>query len=320
MWDSNIDAMRAVLLLSIVSAHSSVARTEINGAVAIGIWRVWQVWACIGVPGFLILSGYLFKGKQESFTVMLRKKATSVMIPWIVCGTFIFFVSNYPTFGIGKMFQFLVGYYSYLYYIPVLLVCFLLFYFMADKSVFLILCIVVNISSLYVTQCGIYHAMFTNYLNILNWIGYFAVGCLLKKYDVLIKLKYQRMAVRWLVIFFPLGLIFLAAMNGMESYFYWFAFIVGTGSAIGIYCLCGIDVVKKLPYIATVGRWAFTIYLLHMPLAAVVKRMIRWISPNLYIVIPIIVIFAFCVLLQIICKLSEKRILFKHIMKIIGMR
>lgn len=320
LWDSGIDVMRIVLLFSIVSAHSSVSQSELNGVIADRIWKVWQVWASIGVPGFLILSGYLFKGKQEPFSMMLCKKAKSIMIPWIICGTFIYFVSNYPMISISKMLQFLSGYYSYLYYIPVLLTCFLLFYLLADKSGFLILCIVINILSLYFTQCGIHHAIFTDFLNIFNWIGYFAVGCSLKKYNILTKLKSQKIVVQCMIIFLPFGLIILAAMNSVESYFYWFAFVVGVGSTIGIYCFCSIDVVKKLPYITTVGRWTFTVYLLHMPLAAIVKRMIRWISPNLYIIIPIIVISVFCILLEMICKLSKKKILFKYIMKIIGMR
>lgn len=320
LYYTSIDVMRVFFLFSIIAAHSSVTRAEVVGKWSELLWKIWQAWACIGVPGFLVLSGYLFKGKQESFILTVYKKIHSIIIPWIVCGTIIYFICNYPKVGIQEMIQFIVGYNSYLYYILILLGCFLIFYLISSKNIFLLFCIIINILSLYFTQCGIYHATFTNFLNIMNWIGYFSVGCLLKKYEILVKIKSQSIVVRWLMIVLSIVIFICAVLSGVENYFNWFMFIVGIGMTIGIYCFCSFEKINKIPYILKIGRWAFTIYLFHMPLVAVVKKIIRSIYPELYILIPIIIILIFYIVLDFIEKLSNKYDLVKYISKILGMR
>lgn len=319
-WDSSIDIMRVFFLLSIIAAHSAVTSEEVTGKLAEIIWEIWQVWSCVGVPGFLILSGYLFKGKQEQFLPMLQKKMRSIVVPWLVCGTLVYFICNYPELGVQEMLQFIAGYYSYLYYIPILLVCFFIFYLLADKSGFLLGCIVINILSLYFTQCGIYHALFTDFLNIMNWIGYFSVGCLLRKYNVLIRIKFQSRAMRYMIIILALSIFVIAVASGVENYFCWIMFVAGIGTMLSIYCLCCFETIKKIPYLPQIGRWAYTIYLLHMPFVAAIKRVVRWIFPGLYIMIPVVIILIFSLVLSSIQRLSNRRILFKYVMKIIGMR
>lgn len=320
LYYANIDIMRVFFLFSIIAAHSSVTRIEITGKWSEMIWKIWQVWSCIGVPGFLIISGYLFKEKQESFILMTYKKVQSIIIPWIVCGVIIYFICNYPKIGVKEMIQFIIGYNSYLYYNLILLGCFFIFYLLPYNLIFFLFCIIINILSLYFTQYGIYHAVFTNFLNIINWIGYFAVGCVFKKYHILLNIKSQSIIIQWLIIALSTIIFICAVLSGIENYFNWFMFVVGVGIVIGIYCFCSFERINKIPYISKIGKWAFTIYLLHMPLVAVAKKIVRWICTDLYVLIPFVIILIFCIVLEFIQKLSDKSRFFKYITKILGMR
>lgn len=304
--NDRISAMRAILLFSIVSAHSSIAITETTGSLSQTLWKIWQVWSIIGVPGFFALSGYLHKGKEEKVSLTFKKKLKGVCIPWVLCGTLIYLITQYPAYNITLFSRFLVGYNSYLYYLTVLMVCYVLFYYLYKNTLFLAICIFGNIISLFLAQNGICIPGLTNFLNPINWIGYFAIGCLLKKYGGFELLEDKRMirigAVAMLIL-----LICVGALNDVTTYFYGFSFFIGAVSIVGVYSISCIPSIKNNYVFKKLGDYSFAIYLLHMPAVAMLKRIVRILNVNFYITIPVIVILIFFVVLSLVEKASKKK-------------
>lgn len=317
-WDNNITAVRVIFLLSIVAAHSSITREEASSEML--LWRIWQVWSLIGVPGFFILSGYLFKGKSAPLGQLWLKKWKSVITPWLICGSLIYLITQIGEYSRIGYLKFLLGHGSFLYYMSTLCVCFLLFYLFHDNTAVLFVFVALNCTSLILTQYGIYKPIFTNFLNIANWFGYFAFGCLIREYGLLEK---SRKTVRGNQIILALaGLIAIVCgvLLKVETYFYLAAFPIGCICFFSAYCLCILLKVEQSKIMRNIGTWSFSIYLLHMPVAAALKRVVRMVNLNLYVLIPVITIALFWMVLGVLDKLGSKNKIMDRITFLIGMR
>ena len=317
-WDNNITVTRALLLFSVIAAHSGITRVEASSAA--WLLDIWQVLSVVGVPGFLILSGYLYKGMPEPFVRLCAKKSKSVLLPWAVCGTLVFFVTQFGAYSLLGYVKFMAGYGSYLYYMTVLWICFLLFYFVYDKTVVLVLAVALNCVSLALIQFGIYRSLFTDFLNVANWIGFFAVGCILRKYGLLDKLKASGKVWKALFIVGGAAAFACAVLLKVETYFHLAVIPLGCLSFIALYCLCSLVKAEKSTVLRNIGNWSFTVYLLHMPVVAVFKRIVRRIYPNLYVLIPLFTVALFLAVLTVMDKAGRKFGPVKKINALIGMR
>lgn len=165
---------RVFAILFVIMAHS---RNE-NYLV---ISTITERLGAIGVPVFFIMSGYFFNIKKYGVKAFWKKRITSILIPWFFTGsvmytiTMIHEISNFKILG---LINFILGNGSYLWYLLVLIVCYLIFG-LIDKKWFCITFVVLNVISLVLTSFGLI-APPNPYLNVLNWSGFFAVGLLLK--------------------------------------------------------------------------------------------------------------------------------------------
>lgn len=171
-------AARVFAILSVISAHVTIRNSKI-------IANLYSAIGSIGVIVFFIAAGFYFK--RETFVTFVRKKAKNILLPWIVLGSAVYVVNsvlNRSAIKIGDWGLWLIGYKTYLYFIPVLVICFLLFYF--HNYISLGVAIALNALSLLFTSLGelepIIEALhITNYLNVFNWIGFFSFGILLRR-------------------------------------------------------------------------------------------------------------------------------------------
>ena len=262
------DAANAMAILSIVSAHITIRSSEMlaNLYAAIG---------SIGVVLLLIKAGYYFK--SYPFAVLVKKKFVSVILPWAILGSLVFVVNTILTsgiFNIVDLLLWLVGYKTYLYFVIVLLLCFLLFY--KNNTVTLISAIAINAISLVLTACGVMDPIIealhiTNYLNILNWIGFFAIGILLSRVNeekLYSFIKSTRLI--WIGISLA-GTVFITLSGyrvGYFSSFGWLYEIISTLSILGL-CTFGFMENKLLSGISSYG---YAIYLLHMMFIGVLGK------------------------------------------------
>lgn len=262
------DAANAMAILSIVSAHITIRSPEV-------LANLYATIGSIGVVLFLIKAGYYFK--NYPFVVLVRKKFVSIILPWIILGSLVFVVNTILTSGIfnfSDWLLWLVGYKTYLYFVVVLLMCFLLFY--KNNMVTLLGAIVINAFSLVLTACGVLEPVIealhiTNYLNIFNWIGFFAIGILLNRVNEE-KLYLFIKSTRFIWIGLSVvgtGLIVLGGYKvGYFSPLGWLYEILSTLSILGL-CTFGFMQNKLLSGISSYG---YAIYLLHMMFVGVLGK------------------------------------------------
>lgn len=179
--------MKAFAIFFVVMAHMSfsesyhtaeIIRTSVGQA---------------GVVVFFISSGYFHSGKSNDNKVFWQKKLKNFFLPWFLVATGTFFLSalifgmpnNLPIaysknlFGIGTLY----------WYMTVTTVLMILFKFI-KKDIFLYICMAISVISVVLSATGliVYKGDFNQYLNVFNWVGFFAAGVLLRKYNILQKL------------------------------------------------------------------------------------------------------------------------------------
>jgi len=291
-------ASRLLAILTIISAHINIKNSEI-------ISNFYSAIGSIGVIVFLIAAGYYFKPNKQPIH-FIKKKAVSIAIPWIVLGSMVYVVNSIligSRLGILSWIGWLVGYKTYLYFVPVILICFVLFYYHNLPT--LIVAMGLNVVSLSLTSAGILEPVvktlhITNYLNFFNWIGFFAVGILLRRipYEKCITFFTRtRIPVLCFSIFGVVLVTFTEYRVGYFSSFGWVFELICAWSVFGV-CTC-----KRIynKFSVSVSETSYGIYILHMMFVGILGK--------IYSVHPIVSVFANIIVM-----------LFTHLVLLVGRR
>ncbi len=309
--NDTISYIKGLAMMSAVSAHcnsigwgNSVA--EISSLILQNI-------GTIGVICFFILSGVLFHPTADRGVQYLRKKAASMLLPWCISGTavFLYVYLRKPPITFSNYINFLLGNGSYLYYMSVLFLLYIifgLFPFMRKKNTLIICVIVTIISTIWMYSPG----GINPYMNVLNWSGYFALGILIQqhqnrvdiflkrafKYRVIVYSLYSAIII-WQVINERGGYYF----NGINVVFCW----VGAFSII----LGGISVARRDGLISRnvqrLGVDSLFVYLWHMPIAGVTAFVMNiGALQNFVLLRPIIVCTVMLTALKVTSTVIEK--------------
>lgn len=194
--NSVLNVARFFAIISVIIAHSRSLSYEY---LSIFTERI----GAVGVVTFLIISGYYFNIEKYGSTLFFKNKIKTIIIPWVFTGTILYLI--------GLKFDFLdwllwiIGYKTYLYYLTILFCCYFIFSFSRSKYV-LYFSIIITLISLLFTSFGLVDSFwkmcfpnytFYNYFNIFNWLGFFAIGILLKnKLELLI----ERISSKWFIL------------------------------------------------------------------------------------------------------------------------
>ncbi len=294
---------RIYALLSIVSAHLYFLDT-FEAAVLSRL-------STFGVILFLFMAGYFFRPlKFENFGSLCRKKWISICIPWFFLGslTFLYKALLSPSFrSVAAFFRWMIGYDSYLYYLPVLLFCFLICY--KAPKICLWLMLPITVCSLLLTAAGVLGPVLAalhinNYLNPFNWIGFFALGMLaqgLGEETLFVFFKKSRFL--WMALFvatFSLLLVF------REVRFDYFSFVavpfelLGAGATLGLSTFT----LTHIPFFKRLSDISFSTYLIHMIFIGLLDEVLAKTAPTRFLssVIIIAVCFAFFFITQGVAK------------------
>lgn len=168
---------RAFGIFSVAFAHCTYSNLEQQ--------RIAALFGTIGVPIFLMASGYYYNNNLN-FLALCYKKIKSIIIPWIFWGGITYginVITGNSICSFSGYFQWLLGYGTWLYYVPVILCCYICFYRVRN---FHTVCIIAGISAIanIFTLCGISDMIriITNYQNPLNWFLFFLIGMVIKRY------------------------------------------------------------------------------------------------------------------------------------------
>lgn len=262
-------------ILSVVSAHSSRLPESFSYINKISSLILLSI-GSMGVPVFLIISGYLFNKNQKTFVEFFRIKIKTIFIPWMVCETIVWLYVTLRKGGVSflSLFSFLFGLNHSTYYLTVLSLLFIIYFYFKNYNSFLVITIVTSILSIIATSMGvnkINDIITTPYLNPLNWMIYFSVGILINRYFQIEKIAVLTKKLLYFSIPALAIILFFHLRNGLSlSYWSDFIFLNMLFSILVIFGLSSYLLNWSSTFFVMIGNYSFSIYLLHELVVGVV--------------------------------------------------
>jgi surface polysaccharide O-acyltransferase-like enzyme len=287
-----VDAVRATAIFLVVVIHLSAGQVVAwHSDTSLSWWvaHIFDALARPAVPLFVLLSGSLLLGKQESFTQFFKKRVSRIVLPWlwwVACTILLdyFFALNSTGFDNG-MRGFVVHYFmSGFWFMPLLVQLYVLTPFLrvlvakvSSKTLLLFGVGLIAIVSVQSTYCGVRDTCQVWPLTSgLQYLGYYLVGYAvsqlsLKKYQILLWSALWFFANLWII----LGTYSVSSVRGgfSEAYYQYLSVPVAITSVALFICSKywweqGTFKLGIKKYIARMSAASFGIYLLH---ALVVK-------------------------------------------------
>lgn len=260
--------MKAFAILSVIMAHMTFSETyHIAEIIRVSLGQ-------IGVVIFFISSGYFYSRKPDDSKEFWYKKAKFLLIPWFIFSTIVFILSN---FVFSKPHNLLVGFIKNFFgigtvywYMTVLVIMLFLFRYI-NKDISLVLCIGVSIISIFLSALGIidYSVDLNQYVNIFNWIGFFALGVLLRKKKLMDKLICPSAAIISLIGLIAVVVIAVVRGNKIEAYIDITSLFAELFGFVFLLNVSNLFANNKL--LTDVGKKSFFIYLMHVQAVGIVN-------------------------------------------------
>ena len=236
----------------------------------------------IGVVVFFVCTGFFYRREEKDSKLFWIKKSKTVIIPWVIMASATFLLSvvlsgSADGFPLSYI-KWVLGIGSHYWYMTVMLICFVLFncLFYSDhsqkiKRTGLYLCIVVSVISVLLSagKIIIYNASFNQYTNVLNWIGWFSLGVLVREkkwLDRITSWKLFTVACSLLIVFTALSSsreIIIEAYVDMYS--------VPIEVCGGICVLFIAKLLCNSNVLVDIGKKSFFIYLIHIQIAGMIN-------------------------------------------------
>lgn len=268
--------LKAFALVAIVMAHTYY--TEIPNEWAV---RYIHRFCTAGVFCFFFLSGFFFHPTKGQAAAFIRKKISSLVCPWFFCSSLYFallVVTHTMSPNLKHYINFVLGNGSFLYYLTVLCIFYLLFWHFSQNRAVLLLSILLSVFSTVLTGREVLPGLvdpdkwiFTYlnpYLNIFNWIGIFSLGVLFQE-NMYMEKTLQTVGKRWwaFTIGAFLSVLVLTPFDNNDGYWSNFSLILEAVIVLGLLGLaCGMGNKKVSMSLETIGRLTLPVYLLHMPI------------------------------------------------------
>ena len=189
--------------------------------------------------------------------------------------TFVYLYVDLRKGGLGLLswFKYIVGIQSYLWYMSALLILFLIFRLLSKYRIFRTLVPIVSIIS-FLAAGYLYLYLYSwsgQYLNFFNWQLFFLIGYILAEKDLLSKLVNLVNRVHFLFIALYAVSIFILFYFKIEV-LYWKLIYIPYSV---LFVLATVDIAcifNKSNLLSYIGKYSFTIYLIHMPFAGIISN------------------------------------------------
>lgn len=313
---------KAIAILCVIAAHVSVIIENL------GIWTFicstfWAMMARIGVVIFFTTSGFFFSRTKGDSLNFWKKKFFNIIIPWLICATatFLLVVLTGDKSNIAvRYIQWIFGFSSWFYYIVVLLILFLIFPLIEKSESCLYICFILNIISIFLETWKINPisniCFLSPWLNIFNWIGYFALGILCRKHRLdrwILKSKITLIVTIVLTIF-AIVLFFLLKN---ENEFHFITFFYKLPLMAMLFYVSSWLAKGKMNFMVVVGKDTYFIYLVHM-------QIVQFICSRLPIIFeivkPLLGLLIMCILALAIKVFFKKILKWEAPLKLIGLK
>ena len=274
--------MKAAAIVAVILRHSCFS--ELSNPLDRSIVGVLSSY---GVFTFFVLSGYF--SKKESFCITVSKQWKRLIVPWLFWGSLLFLLvlRAGEDFSLSHFFNHMIGNRSSYYFCSMLLLLKLTFFLYPEKhkskTVVCILLMAASVASLSLTAVGVLpdnsvsglsvFEYLNPYLNVLNWVGMFALGVLMKEYDFFHVLGETSCLIKSALASVCVLIVCLAVVFGQSSYFSLFGYL-SEFSLFLLTCITstffsGFTLQKQIVYI---GRNTYPLFFLHYPLLSILSR------------------------------------------------
>lgn len=222
---------------------------------------IYNLLGMLGVPSFLILSGFF----DYNSSTNLIKTVRNLFVPVLIWGLISYALANWISLlslhvQILDVLKWLYGCGSWLYFVPVLFWCKILSRCF-DRNYYIPL--LISLTSIYLTAKNMmpYNEYFTAYTNPLNFYVYFQTGRIIRQYNI------ELLNVKLFLMSLVVCIISLCAWGETPSYFSLFSVVVSICSFVVLY-----RVAYHIKYGEEVGKLSYVIYLVHLVPASILNR------------------------------------------------
>lgn len=180
--------VKTMAILASVAAHVSIM--DLSAPVNAFFTRMWDMVSCISVGGFLIVGGILYTREPGDSRSFWTRKAKTMILPWLFCGLLTYgYRALYEPSSLLGLVYWLIGKGTWLYYVTMHLFMLVLFKPIYKHVPALWACVAVTVVQiLWKTRGGGVPSPFgSDYLNPLHWVGFFALGILLRRQGLRLK-------------------------------------------------------------------------------------------------------------------------------------
>lgn len=265
------DVAKTIATFSIICAHLSPITSK--DIFSIKLSWLYNLFGIIGVPLFFFISGYLFFKNTDNFKKFMSKKTKQIIIPWIFIGTFCYLMVFYFKHNISfiNYLKFIYGYGSYLYFLSVLLILYLINFKFKNNNIFLYSTLIIGIISLVLNI--IFGINSFSYINFCNWIPYFTLGMIVSKNNKINDLfKFCKKNMLIFLIIFLVAFLY-GFIKNIDINYWTFIGVIIIVSFWGMFF--GIIYEKKLKINTFFGENSLAFYLIHMPIAGICVRIMN---------------------------------------------
>lgn len=311
--------VKAFAILAVVAAHTSVI--SYGTPLRLLITRMWDLVSTTSVGCFFLVGGILYQRAPGDSKRFWKRKLDSLIIPWVFCFALINLyraVRGHVNTPFEYLMQFL-GFGSWLYYISMYVFCLAFFKLICRNTAALVGCAAVSMAALLAeTFCGedmALYAVLASYMNPINWIGYFALGILLRKGEL-----------RWgkavTILCLVTAVIFGAAeyLGGYFNYFNIYNFLFSVSVFFLLFAAGRSLASTKLEKpIRRIGSSTYCIYLLHITCLAPIPGKL----PNALwkdILMPILGLAIMMILIELGTWITQKLPSGEKIRMLVGLR
>lgn len=263
--------VKAMAILASVAAHVSVI--DKTTALTAACTRMWDMFSCVSVGSFLIIGGILYTRTPGDTRSFWARKARTMILPWLFCGMLTYgYRALYEESSLQGLAFWLLGHGSWLYYVTMHLLMLALFKPIRNSAPALWACVAVTAAQLAMRAAGggLPSPLDNDYLNPLHWMGFFALGILLRRGGL--KLGKGFFACCALVLAVSAVVVY---RRWIYSYFHILNAVFSVSAFFVLFALGRILSGTKLRgAIREVGVSTYCIYLLHLQIVPPVLRRI----------------------------------------------
>lgn len=310
--------VKAYAILVVIAAHISFIsyETPLRNVVT----RLWDMLSTTGVGSFLIVGGILYIRAPGDSLRFWSRKAKSLILPWIFCFllTSLYRALRGHIDAPAEYLRAFLGLNSTMYFISMYVFCLGFFKLVGSGTLVLVGCIALSAAALAAApRCpgGMLRELLTSHVNPVNWIGFFALGILLRKRG----LRWHK-GWNWAALLTAVAIGIPVFRNNIFTYFHIFNTIFSVSVFFLLFSLGRKIAATSLEQpVRRIGQSTYCIYLLHIVCLAPIPG---WIPDSIWkdVFLPVVGLAVMMLLIELGSWITRRLPFGETLRNLVGLR